>query len=75
QCTSFGRQCASTADFDTVTMLPGGTVIASGKAISISRPTITIPVVGGTGRYEGARGTITISPSSTKFSTFRLIIP
>ena len=75
QCTSFGKTCVATADFETVTMLPGGTVIANGKALSIAHPSITIPVVGGTGRYAGARGTVTISPSSTKTSTYKLTLP
>jgi hypothetical protein len=75
QCTSFGKTCVATADFETVTTLPGGTVIANGEALSIAHPSITIPVVGGTGRYAGARGTVTISPSSTKTSTYRLRLP
>jgi Dirigent-like protein len=75
QCTSFTRTCVATADFDAVTTLPGGTVVADGKRISISGQTITIPVVGGTGRYKGARGTVTISPTVTKLSTYTLTLP
>jgi hypothetical protein len=75
QCPSAARACVATADFDTVSMLPGGTVLASGKSISISNPTITIPVTGGTGRYAGATGTVTISPSSRKLSTYELELP
>jgi len=75
QCTSFGKTCIATADFETVTTLPGGTVIANGKAVSIAQPSITIPVAGGTGRFAGARGTVTISPSSTKTSTYNLSLP
>jgi hypothetical protein len=75
QCAAFGGSCQSTADFHTLSDLPGGTVTAEGKSISISRQTITIPVVGGTGRYAGARGTVTISPASTKLSTYRLKLP
>jgi hypothetical protein len=75
QCTSFTKTCVATADFETVTTLPGGTVTANGKALSIARPWITIPVVSGTGRYAGAHGTVTISPSSTKTSTYKLTLP
>ncbi len=74
QCTSFTRTCVATADFNTVTTLPGGKVVANGKAISIANPTITIPVVGGTGHFAGARGTVTISPTSTKLSTYKLTL-
>jgi hypothetical protein len=75
QCTSFAKTCIATADFETVTTLPGGTVVANGKALSIAQPAITIPVVSGTGRYKGVRGTVKISPSSTKLSTFKLTLP
>jgi hypothetical protein len=75
QCPSSQVRCVATADFDTVSTLPGGTVLASGKSISISAPTITIPVTGGTGRYAGATGTVTISPSSRKLSTYQLELP
>ncbi len=75
QCTSFSPKCVATADFTTVTMLPGGTVRAGGKGISIANPEIVIPVTGGTGRYEGAHGTVSISPTSEKLSTYRLRLP
>ena len=38
QCTSFSPKCVATADFTTVTTLPGGTVKAAGKSISIAQP-------------------------------------
>jgi hypothetical protein len=75
QCAAFTPSCVATADFDTVSTLPGGTVIAKGADLSIADPTITIPVVGGTGRYKGATGTVSISPTSTKRSTFSLTLP
>ena len=75
QCTSFGTTCVATADFDSVSTLPGGTVDADGNALSIADPTITIPVTGGTGRYAGATGTVSISPTSTTHSTYRLELP
>jgi hypothetical protein len=75
QCTSFTPRCHATADFTTVTMLPGGTVKAAGKSISIANPEIVIPVTGGTGRYRGAHGTVSISPTSEKLSIYRLLLP
>jgi hypothetical protein len=75
QCTSFSPRCHATADFTTVTMLPGGTVKAGGRSISIANPEIVIPVTGGTGRYKGARGTVSISPTSEKLNTYRLRLP
>jgi len=75
QCTAFTPKCIATADFDTVTTLPGGKVLAGGRRISIAGPSIRIPVTGGTGRFEGARGWVTISPSSTRISTYELTVP
>ena len=57
QCAAFTPSCTATADFATVSTLPGGTVVANGSRISIAQPTIKIPVVGGTGLYKGASGT------------------
>jgi hypothetical protein len=75
QCTAFSKKCVATADFHTVTTLPGGTVRAGGRSISIASPSIRIPVTGGTGRFENARGYVTISPSSTRLSTYVLTLP
>ena len=75
QCAAFTPSCTETADFATTSTLPGGTVVANGSRISIAQSTITIPVVGGTGRYKGVTGTISISPSSTKRSVFTLRLP
>jgi len=72
QCGAVVTLCDATADFQTVTSFPGGSLLASGRQISIASPTITIPVVGGTGIYAGARGTVTISPSELKIATYRL---
>jgi hypothetical protein len=74
QCAAFTPRCVATADFATVTTLPGGQVLAGGKAISIASPDIRIPVTGGTGRFQGARGWVTISPSSTRLSTYVLTV-
>ena len=75
QCTAFAKRCVATADFDTVTTLPGGKVLAGGRSISIATPSIRIPVTGGTGRFEHVHGWVTISPSSTRISTYELTLP
>jgi hypothetical protein len=75
QCTAFAKRCVATADFDTTTTLPGGKVLAGGRSISIATPNIRLPVTGGTGRFEHARGWVTISPSSTRISTYELELP
>jgi len=75
QCTSFGSTCTSTADIASVSKLPDGTITASGKRVSISSPTIKLTVTNGTRRYAGARGTLTMGPSSTKTNIYRLTLP
>jgi hypothetical protein len=75
QCAAFAKRCLATADFDTATTLPGGKVLAAGRSISIATPNIRIPVTGGTGRFQHARGWVTISPSSTRISTYELTLP
>lgn len=75
QCTAFAGKCVATADFETLTTLPGGKLRAEGRSISIATPTIRIPVTGGPGRFEDARGYVTISPSSTRISTYVLTVP
>jgi hypothetical protein len=75
QCSAFSKRCVATADFDTATSLPGGKVLAGGRSISIATPNIRIPVTGGTGRFEHARGWVTISPNSTRISTYELTLP
>jgi len=75
QCTAFSKRCVATADFATITTLPGGKVLAGGRSISIATPSIRIPVTGGTGRFAHVRGSVTISPSSTRISTYELTLP
>jgi predicted metal-binding membrane protein len=74
-CSGFTSKCSATADFETTTTLPGGTIVAGGRGISIAKPTITVPVTGGTGRYAGARGTVTMGPLSTETNVYRLTLP
>jgi len=68
-------KCDARADIETVSTLPGGNVTAGGRLVSIVEPSIRIPVTGGSGRFRGARGWVTISPSASKLSTFELTLP
>jgi len=45
---------------ETVTYLKGGTLVIAGGHRTVDR--FTMPVIGGTGRYEGARGSAAFSP-------------
>jgi hypothetical protein len=56
-----------------VVTLPGGTIAYSGKGrLGSNAP---IPVVGGTGRFAGARGTLTVGNGTSPLNTYRLTFP
>jgi hypothetical protein len=48
------------ARMQTVAKLPGGTITVSGLLRAVANGAISVPVVSGTGLFEGAKGTLTI---------------
>ena len=48
------------ARMQTVAKLPGGTITVSGLLTAAGNGAISVPVVSGTGIFEGAKGTLTI---------------
>ena len=56
--------------------LPDGTIQAKGRG-DLQAPTLTIPVVGGTGAYAGARGTSTASglTGNRSLNVYRVRLP
>ena len=50
------------AHFNGKAILPGGTLTLKGQVFSLRGGGMTIPVTGGTGRYEGAHGTLYVGP-------------
>lgn len=58
---------AGRARMRTVAKLPGGTIVVSGLLRSAGNGAVSVPVVSGTGRFDGARGTLTIlKPTDAK---------
>jgi hypothetical protein len=56
-----------------VARLPGGTIRFRGTGtFGENEP---IPVVGGTGRFSGARGTLTVGEGESPLNTYRLTLP
>jgi hypothetical protein len=58
-----------------VTKLPGGTLVVSGPIESLGGNTVSIAVVGGTGIFAGAQGSLTILPptsAKTAVNVYRL---
>jgi hypothetical protein len=56
-----------------VVTLPGGTIVYSGRGrLGSNAP---IPVVDGTGRFAGARGTLTVGNGTSPLNTYRLTLP
>ncbi len=58
--------------FTGTAVLPGGTVSISGILAS---PGSTLTVTGGTGDYQGVRGTLVVGNGDTPLNTYRLIFP
>jgi hypothetical protein len=73
-CSSFVPRCAGTTTIHTVTRLPGGTLTAGGKNVSVANG-IVVPVEVGTGIFKGARGTVEIAPASAHEAVFTLLLP
>jgi len=73
-CSSTGESCRGTADIDTSTKLPGGTITASGKAIPLRVPFV-VPIKSGTGRYKGAKGVIEVAPNGAPRSIYKITLP
>ena len=53
---------AHTATFAGSVRLPGGTLQLSGAVYSTPGGGLVVPIVGGTGKYADARGTLTVGP-------------
>ena len=66
---------SSKARMQTVAKLPGGTITVSGLLRAAGNGAISVPVVSGTGLFEGAKGTLTILKpidASTAGNVYRL---
>jgi hypothetical protein len=50
------------AHFNGKAVLPGGTLTLKGQVFALQGGGMTIPVTAGTGRYEGAHGTLYVGP-------------
>jgi hypothetical protein len=56
--------------------LPGGTVTVRGAVLVRADGQLMIPIVGGSGKYKGATGFLTIGPGKSRaLNTFDLTIP
>jgi len=73
-CSNHSAGCQGTTDISTVTQLPGGTITAGGKNISLSGG-IVVPITAGTGIFKGARGTIQIAPAWAPREIFDVTLP
>jgi hypothetical protein len=64
------------ARFDGRAVLPGGTLTLRGAVVSVGNRSITIPVVGGTGRFRGAKGHLLVGPGEKRSpNTYTLTLP
>jgi hypothetical protein len=64
-----------TATLDGEAVLPDGKIIFRGKMTPVSRTTVTVPIVGGTGKYENATGTLLVGAGLKRApNTYRLLL-
>jgi len=62
-----------TATYAGMTTLPGGTLTLRGRITPLSGGGLSIPVVGGSGRFASVRGTLTVGPGKDHVpNTYRL---
>ena len=73
-CSSSAGGCSGTTNISTFTKLPGGTLTAGGKNVSLSKG-IIVPIQTGTGIFKGATGSIDIAPASIAEDVFNLTLP
>jgi hypothetical protein len=73
-CSTAAAGCSGTTNIATVTRLPGGTITAGARNVSLSNG-IVVPVQGGTGIFKGVTGRISIAPGDTPVDVFTLIVP
>jgi hypothetical protein len=73
-CSSAAAGCKGTTNLSTVTKLPGGTITAGGKSVSLTHG-LVVPVVSGTGVFKGVKGSISIAPQGDAEDVFTLKLP
>ena len=66
---------AHTATYKGTVTLPGGTMELAGSVYSTPAGGLVVPIVGGTGKYAYARGTLTVGPGKDRvLNTYRITI-
>jgi Allene oxide cyclase barrel like domain len=66
---------AHTATYEGTVTLPGGTMELAGSVLSTPAGGLVVPIVGGTGKYAYARGTLTVGPGRDRvLNTYRIAI-
>ncbi len=64
---------AHSARLDGEAVLPDGKIIFSGEMTPVANNSVTVPVVGGTGKYKNATGVLVVGSGLTRaLNTFRL---
>jgi hypothetical protein len=67
---------AHSARYEGTTQLPDGTIKVKGDVRLILGGGIQIPIVGGTGRYEGAKGMLYVAAGEDRvLNVYQLVVP
>jgi hypothetical protein len=73
-CSVGGNGCKGTVDINTMTKLPGGTITANSIGAPIRQPFV-VAIKSGTGRYAGAKGSVTIAPDGAAKNVYNITLP
>jgi hypothetical protein len=73
-CSTAAASCSGTTNLATVTRLPGGTITAGGKNVSLSKG-LVVPIQSGTGIFKGVKGRVYVAPAGEHVDVFKLIMP
>ena len=66
---------AHTARLDGEAVLPGGKIRFAGEMTPVANNSVTVPIVGGTGKYENASGTLLVGAGVNRaLNTFTIVI-
>jgi|GEM_PF-3163576 hypothetical protein len=74
-CSSGGGGCKGTTDIDTVTKLPGGSIVANGLDVPLAHPPYTVAISKGSGRFAGATGKVEIALGGKAYSLYDITLP
>jgi hypothetical protein len=73
-CSSAAAGCSGTTSINTVTTFPGGTLVANRVDVPFSKAGFVLPILSGTGRFAGAKGSVAVAPAGQAQSNYTITL-